>query len=187
MGQTRVLPIRIAQSRAFNGDTLSFGVHATSGESSLVLPVQVHVSQLDSWSMADTTTIKATYFSSDTAPIGFITLPPKNLNVSHQIPGPPILALRVLSILLSRRSISYTFGTNRRRRGRYIQATFLGRCHTSPGTNLGHPTRGQESVGKLAYICERNLHLTIGVFRVWIGTDPAQMMLGALSPHSTSS
>ncbi|KAI9466043.1 hypothetical protein BJY52DRAFT_1112744 [Lactarius psammicola] len=93
MGQTRVLPVRIAQSRAFSGDTFSFDVHATSGESSLVLPVQVHVSQLDSWSMADTTVIKATYFSPDTAPLGFIALPPEKLNAPHQIPGPPILAL----------------------------------------------------------------------------------------------
>ncbi|KAI9446617.1 hypothetical protein H4582DRAFT_2069921 [Lactarius indigo] len=93
MGQTRALPIRIAQSRAFIGDTLSFDVHATSGGSSLVLPVQMHVFQLDSWSMADTTAIKATYFSSDTAPLGFVTLPPKNSNASHQIPGSPILAL----------------------------------------------------------------------------------------------
>jgi hypothetical protein len=100
MGQTRILPIRIAQSRAFSADTLSFDVLATSGESSLVLPVQLHLSQLDSWSMGDTPAIKAAYFSSDTAPIGFITLPPKNLNASHQIPGPPILALRVLCILL---------------------------------------------------------------------------------------
>jgi len=99
MGQTRVLPVRIAQSRAFSSDTLSFDVHATSGESSLVLPVQVHVSQLDSWSLADATAIKATYFPPDTAPLGFIALPPKKLNASHQIPGPPILALRVLYIL----------------------------------------------------------------------------------------
>lgn len=93
MGQTRVLPIRIAQSQAFSGDILSFDVHATSGESLLVLPVQLRISQLDSWSMADTTAINATYFSSDTAPIGFIALPPKNSNAQHQIPGPPILAL----------------------------------------------------------------------------------------------
>jgi hypothetical protein len=100
MGQTRVLPIRIAQSQAFSGDILSFDVHATSGESLLVLSVQLRISQLDSWSMADTTAINATYFSSDTAPIGFIALPPKNSNAQHQIPGPPILALRVLCILL---------------------------------------------------------------------------------------
>ncbi|KAH9004981.1 hypothetical protein EDB86DRAFT_3037142 [Lactarius hatsudake] len=93
MGQTRVLPVRIAQSRAFSGDTLSFDVHATSDESSLVLPVQVHVCQLDSSSMAGTTAIKAAYFSPDTAPLGFITLPPKNLNALHQVPGPPIMAL----------------------------------------------------------------------------------------------
>ncbi|KAH9079250.1 hypothetical protein EDB83DRAFT_2513796 [Lactarius deliciosus] len=93
MGQTRVLPVRIAQSRVFSGDTLSFDVHATSGESSLVLPVQVYICQLDSYSMADTTAIKAAYFSPDTAPLGFITLPPKNLNALHQVPGPPIMAL----------------------------------------------------------------------------------------------
>ena len=96
MGQTRVLPVRIAQSQAFSGDTLSFDVHANSGESLLVLPVQLRISQLDSWSMADTTAINAAYFSPDTTPIGFIALPPKNSSAQHQMPGPPILALRVL-------------------------------------------------------------------------------------------
>lgn len=98
MSQTRVLPIRIVQSQAFSGDTLSFDVHANSGESLLVLPIQLRISQLDSWSMTDMTAINAAYFSSDTAPIGFIALPPKNSNARHQIPGPPILALRVLCI-----------------------------------------------------------------------------------------
>ena len=35
-------------------------------------------------------------------------------------------------------------------------------------------------------ISATNCHLTIRVSRAWIGTDPAQMMLGALSLHSTS-
>jgi hypothetical protein len=37
--------------------------------------------------------IKATYFSIDTTPIGFIALPPTNLN-ALDVPNPPILALR---------------------------------------------------------------------------------------------
>src|SRR6266404_3262548 len=97
LGQTRVLPVRIAQSQAFTGDTLSFDVHATSGDSSLIFPVQLHISQLES--RADTIAIKASYFASDISPMAFIALPPKDLNALHQTLNPPILALRVLCIL----------------------------------------------------------------------------------------
>jgi hypothetical protein len=96
-GQTRILPIRISQSKPFDGDTLSFKVHAqaTSGGTSLVLVTQVSVSRLGHWSGTGTVAIKASYFSADRTPIGFIVLPPTDSNAPSRSPCPPILALRL--------------------------------------------------------------------------------------------
>ncbi|KAI9509953.1 hypothetical protein F5148DRAFT_672519 [Russula earlei] len=92
-GQTRVLPIRIWQSKAFDGDALVFDVNVTSGGSSETLAVRVPISQLGHWSETGAVILKATYFSPDTAPVGFIALPPTDLNAPLQVSGPPILAL----------------------------------------------------------------------------------------------
>lgn len=92
-GQTRILPIRVSQSKAFLGDTLSLDIHVTSGGSSETLSVQVPVTQLGHWSGTGAVAIKASYFSSDITPIGFITLPPTDL-ISSLKASPPILALR---------------------------------------------------------------------------------------------
>ena len=94
-GQTRVLPIRISQSKAFDGDVLSFDLHLTSGGSEATLSVSVSVSQLAHWSRTRTVAIKASYFTADRAPIGFIVLPPTDPNApSKAASNPPILALR---------------------------------------------------------------------------------------------
>ncbi|KAI0306728.1 hypothetical protein B0F90DRAFT_1814573 [Multifurca ochricompacta] len=92
-GQARVVPIRISQSKPFDGDTLSFSLHATSDESSLTLPIQVPVLRLAHWSRTGTMAITASYFSTDTAPTGFIVLPPEHPNNPCKVPSPPILAL----------------------------------------------------------------------------------------------
>ena len=94
LGQTRILPLRISQSKAFIGDTLSFDIHVTSGGSSETLSVRVPVTQLGHWSKSGVVAIKASYFSPDAVPIGFITLPPTNPIPPLKAPSPPILALR---------------------------------------------------------------------------------------------
>ena len=92
-GQTRILPFRISQSKAFLGDTLSLDIRVASGGSSETLSVRVPVTQLGHWSGTGAAAIKASYFSSDTTPVGFITLPPKD-SISPLKASPPILALR---------------------------------------------------------------------------------------------
>ncbi|KAI0273854.1 hypothetical protein BC834DRAFT_815835 [Gloeopeniophorella convolvens] len=92
-GQTRVLPVRISQSKPFTDDTLSFDVHADSGGSTVILPVKVDVSQLGHWSSAGVSkAMRASYFSTDTGPMTFMVLSPAEANA----PGtrsPPVLAL----------------------------------------------------------------------------------------------
>lgn len=95
-GQTHILPIRISQSKAFDGDALSFEIQITSGDSSETLSVRVPVTQLGHWSGTGTVAIKASYFSPDTTPIGFIALPPTD-SIAPKAPSPPILALRSYS------------------------------------------------------------------------------------------
>ena len=73
---------------------LLFDIHVTSGGSSGTVPVRVPVSQLGHWAETGAVAIKATYFSADTAPIGFIALPPTDSKASRKAPNPPILALR---------------------------------------------------------------------------------------------
>ncbi|KAI0005870.1 hypothetical protein BJV74DRAFT_761059, partial [Russula compacta] len=92
-GQTRVLPIRISQSKAFGGNALSFDVHVTADGSSETISVRIPVFQLSHWSRTGDMVIKASYFSTDTAPIGFIVLPPTDSNTPLGAPSPPILAL----------------------------------------------------------------------------------------------
>ena len=93
-GQTRILPLRISQSKVFVGDTLSFDIHVTSGGSLETLSVRVPVTQLGHWSKSGVVAIKASYFSPDVAPIGFITLPPTDPIPPLKAPSSPILALR---------------------------------------------------------------------------------------------
>ena len=93
-GQTRILPIRISQSKPFYGDTLSFDV---SIGTLAAFSVRVPVTQLGHWSGtgAAATSIKASYFSPDMAPIGFIALPPTDSIAPLKAPTSPILALRL--------------------------------------------------------------------------------------------
>ncbi|KAN0124017.1 hypothetical protein V8E52_002507, partial [Russula decolorans] len=92
-GQTRILPIRISQSKPFYGDALSLDVSIFSVGPSWAFSVRVSVTQLGSWSGTGAAAIRASYFSPDTTPIGFIALPPKNSIAPLKTPTSPILAL----------------------------------------------------------------------------------------------
>ena len=94
-GQTRILPIRISQSKPFYGDTLSLYVTFVSYGPMLTFSVQVPVTQLSYWPEKGAVAIKASYFSPDTAPMGFIALPPTDPNTPLKSPTSPILALRL--------------------------------------------------------------------------------------------
>jgi hypothetical protein len=94
-GQTRILPIRISQSKPFYGDTLSLDVFIVSVGPLWTFSVRVPVTQLSYWSGTGAAAIKASYFSPDTAPIGFIALPPTDSIAPLKAPTSPILALRL--------------------------------------------------------------------------------------------
>ena len=152
-GQTRVLPIRITQSKAFEGDALSFDVHLTSGGSSETLSVRVPITQLGHWSeTGGAVAIKASYFSADIVPLGFVALPPADLNAPVKIPRPPILALRSyiyecnVALLLLMNSCEVRW-----RRSRYFENPFLGRSRASSKTELGDLSLWEDSLGKSSY------------------------------------
>ena len=94
-GQTRILPIRISQSKPFYGDSLSLDVFIVSTGPSWNLSVRLPFTQLDHWSGTGAAAIRASYFSPDTAPIGFIALPPTDSTAPLKAPTSPILALRL--------------------------------------------------------------------------------------------
>lgn len=94
-GQTRILPIRISQSKPFYGDTLSLDVFIASVDSLWALSVRVPVTQLGHWSRTGAAAIRASYSSPDTAPIGFVALPPTDSIAPLNAPSSPILALRL--------------------------------------------------------------------------------------------
>ena len=71
-----------------------FDVHATSGASPVTVAVRVPISQLGHWAETSAVAIRATYFSADTTPIGFIVLPPTDPNAALKALNPPIVALR---------------------------------------------------------------------------------------------
>ena len=60
----------------------------------MTVPVRVTISQLGHWTETSAMAIRATYFSADTVPIGFIVLPPTDPNAALKAPNPPIVALR---------------------------------------------------------------------------------------------
>ena len=91
-GQTRIAPIRISQSKPFYGDTLSLDVSVGPLGA---LSVRVPVTQLDYWSGTGATAIRASHFSPETTPIGFITLPPTDSIAPLKASTSPILALRL--------------------------------------------------------------------------------------------
>ena len=91
-GQTRILPIRISQSKPFYGNTLSLDV---SVGPSWAFSVQVPVTQLSYWPGTGAAAIRASYFSPDTTPIGFIALSPTDSIAALKAPSSPILALRL--------------------------------------------------------------------------------------------
>jgi hypothetical protein len=94
-GQTRILPIRISQSKPFYGDMLSFDAIIVSAGPSWAISVRVPVIQLGHWSGTSAAAIRASYLSPDTAPIGFIALAPTDSIAPLKAPTSPILALRL--------------------------------------------------------------------------------------------
>jgi hypothetical protein len=151
-GQARVLPIRITQSKAFEGDAISFDVHLTSGGSSETLSVRIPITQLGHWSeTGGPVAVKASYFSADMAPFEFIALPPADPNAPVKTPRPPILALRSYIYKCNVAYLLRNFCEVRWRRCRYLEKPFLGRSCASSKTELGDLSLWKDSLGKSSY------------------------------------
>lgn len=92
--QTRVVPVRIKQSKAFHADALHISVVVTSssGSSSTVLTVTLPILHHSDWYISPVNAVKASYFYAESMPTSFMVLPPIERNSGQ--PHPPILALR---------------------------------------------------------------------------------------------
>ncbi|KAF9036995.1 hypothetical protein BDZ89DRAFT_1061691 [Hymenopellis radicata] len=90
-GQTRIIPIRVTQSRQFRHKSLDMELQLTSGSDSQEVFVSLPVSHHEMWDKDVFSPILATYFFAKSMPSAFIAIPPERQ--SHDAPKPPILAL----------------------------------------------------------------------------------------------
>ncbi len=103
-GQTRIVPIRITQSRQFRHKSLVMILQLTSGSDSREVFVSLPVSHRDMWDKEVFSPILATYFFAKSMPTTFSAIPPELQ--SQDVPKPPILALRKFLFALIRFHIS---------------------------------------------------------------------------------
>ncbi|ESK87531.1 transmembrane protein [Moniliophthora roreri MCA 2997] len=89
--QTRIVPIRISQTRPFTATNLHLALTLTSASTNRVVLITVPVTQLPQWSSSAPLTIKGTYFYASSIATVFTAKPPKFEDL--EIPHAPILAL----------------------------------------------------------------------------------------------
>ncbi|KAG7452898.1 uncharacterized protein BT62DRAFT_989922 [Guyanagaster necrorhizus] len=88
-GQTRIVPVRITQTRPFSQASIDLKLTLTSGASEIVTIESLPVDQLSGWTESVYSPIKGTYFYARSMPTVFTALPPRYSGP----PKPPILAL----------------------------------------------------------------------------------------------
>ncbi|KAK0197474.1 hypothetical protein F5146DRAFT_48465 [Armillaria mellea] len=89
-GQTRIVPIRISQTRPFSQEFIDLKITLTSGASETIVAIEsLPVKQLSGWTESVYSPIKGTYFYARSMPTVFTALPPRSAGP----PKPPILAL----------------------------------------------------------------------------------------------
>ncbi|EEB93194.1 hypothetical protein MPER_08186, partial [Moniliophthora perniciosa FA553] len=89
--QTRIVPIRISQTRPFIATKLHLALTLTSTSTNRVVLITVPITQLPQWNSSTPLTIKGTYFYASSIATVFTAKPPKINNLD--IPRAPILAL----------------------------------------------------------------------------------------------
>lgn len=101
-GQTRIVPIRIAQTDPFVDETIELEIFLTSDVASpartKAILVTLPVKHIPAWSEDSYLPILASYFYSKLTPTQFAVVPPRFKNGGAV--RPPILALRTLVTLL---------------------------------------------------------------------------------------
>ncbi|KAK0502905.1 hypothetical protein EDD18DRAFT_1135549 [Armillaria luteobubalina] len=89
-GQTRIVPIRVTQTRPFGQEFIDLKITLTSGASETIVAIEsLPVKQLSGWTESAYSPIKGTYFYARSMPTVFTALPPRYVGP----PKPPILAL----------------------------------------------------------------------------------------------
>lgn len=94
--QTRIVPLRIVQSKPFTGDVIKVQLVLEGEGSSSGLTISMNITQRPSLAEADGSAIKSSYFFTESTPTAFLVIPPRKPNEGN--PRPPVLALRSLYI-----------------------------------------------------------------------------------------
>ncbi|KZT20258.1 hypothetical protein NEOLEDRAFT_1165105 [Neolentinus lepideus HHB14362 ss-1] len=89
--QTRVVPLKLVQSRPFYGNDIQVAVRFRSNDSVVTLKVALPIKQQVLWTSETFQPIKTSYFYMESMPTMFLVIPPKNANDGE--PRPPILGL----------------------------------------------------------------------------------------------
>ncbi|KAI8998905.1 hypothetical protein BD414DRAFT_476389 [Trametes punicea] len=91
-GQTRIVPIKVTQTRAIKVKTLMFTLTVASVEATSTIDVQFPIQNWEGWTAEESPFgIKATYLWAHSIPTAFLVTPP--LKPNDGPPRPPILAL----------------------------------------------------------------------------------------------
>jgi hypothetical protein len=97
LSQTRIIPIRLDQTKPFRCANIKFKITLTSGSSTAVVDIDFPITHHALWTLSQCTVIQASYFFGQSNPTAFLVLPPREDNSGA--PSPPILALRSLLVL----------------------------------------------------------------------------------------
>lgn len=172
-GQTRIVPIRITQTRPFSQAFIDLKITLTSGASETIVTIEsLPVKQLSGWTESVYSPIKGTYFYARSMPTVFLALPPRYAGP----PKPPILALRTFlpsppshhSKDIVKMALALTLWTSR--------------SGLTPCLETRIPGLSFQRGGRLGYVGLISMSLSCSPLscRDLIGTDLAQKTLGRL-------
>ena len=122
--QTRIVPLRIVQSKSFTAKELSINVTVVSETSTTIISVSFPIRHHRRWTSSSFEPIKASYFFAQSMPTSFVVLPPIAQNDGQ--PCPPILALRLLLPYVHYNHLTCRAGDLRWRWSKSAGTIFLG-------------------------------------------------------------
>lgn len=119
--QTRILPIRITQTKPISQSHIEIKVIAVSSGPTFAVHARIPIRTLSSWKEDSFQPVRGTYFFANSMPTAFLAIPPVHPNAERILP--PVLALR------KRESSSGRMVTDvllRRRGSRCLRSTSVG-------------------------------------------------------------
>lgn len=90
--QTRILPIRITQTKPISQSHIGIQVTAVSSGSTFVVHATIPIRTLSLWEEDSFQPVRGTYFFASSMPTAFLAIPPVHPNAERILP--PVLALR---------------------------------------------------------------------------------------------